>query len=51
MKYELHVDVVFSGNFEVEAKTKKEAEEKIRNKYLVPNDIRNFYHIKTRIVK
>lgn len=49
--YSLRIDVTFSGDIEIKAKTKKEAERIARDKYYLPCDIHNFSHIKTSIVR
>ena len=49
--YSLRIDVTFTGDIEIKAKTKKEAERIARDKYYLPCDIHNFSHIKTSIVR
>ena len=49
--YSLRIDVTFSGDIEIKAKNKKEAERIARDKYYLPCDIHNFSHIKTSIVR
>ena len=50
-KFTVQVDVTFSGDIEIEAKTKKEAREIARSRYFMPSDVRYFSHIKTSVVE
>lgn len=47
----VNCDVTFSGNFYVIADSEEEAEKKIKEKQVVPSDIRNFYHLNTQILE
>ena len=42
MKYQVQVDVVFTGEIYIDAKNEKEAAEIASNKYFTPYDLRNF---------
>ena len=42
MKYQIQIDVTFTGELYLEAKDAKEAAEKVKAKYLGVGDIRNF---------
>lgn len=50
-KYTVRIDVVMTGEIQIDAKTKKEAKELAKNKYFVPSDVRNFCCTNTRIVE
>lgn len=42
MKYQVQVDVVFTGEIYVDAKNEQEAAKIASNKYFVPADLHNF---------
>lgn len=42
MKYQVQVDIIFTGEIYVDAKNEKEAAEIASNKYFVPADLHNF---------
>lgn len=42
MKYQIQIDVTFTGELYLEAKDAKEAAEKVKAKYLGVGDIHNF---------
>ena len=50
-EYRVDCDVTFSGSFYVEANSEEEAQEIIKNKQVVPSDIRNFYHFSTQVTE
>ena len=50
-EYRVDCDVTFGGSFYVEANSEEEAQEIIKNKQVVPSDIRNFYHINTQVIE
>ena len=50
-KYRVLIDVIMSGDIEIEAKTKKEAKELAKSRYFCSSDLRNFHQINTRVVE
>ena len=42
MKYQVQVDVVFTGEIYIEAKNEREAAEIANKKYFTPSDLHNF---------
>ncbi len=50
MKYQIQIDVTFTGELYLEAKDAKEAAEKVKAKYLGVGDIRNFRFLSLDVV-
>ena len=46
-RYQVYVDVTFTGVVEIKASSKKEAKELVKSRCFVPSDIRTFSHIRT----
>ena len=50
-KYRVLIDVIMTGDIEIEAKSKKEAKELAKSCYFYSNDLGSFHQIDTRVVE